>query len=385
MKFTPGKIITLLLLMLASICMYGQQGNSPTLKGILEKQLREGTSWNPASTTYDEQDLTVTLPIIKTYLIEEGFEFPNREEFATRIKQVFGRTIDYGSVNQYVRVDLLDQCNRSLSFSLDGEYVKDLFAIKKEAFITPLVALPALIDYQKEYPQLAKIEDKTVHGGDKEIEVWRNLNFPTLLEQRQFNVARIIAINMYLFQGSKRHKQWLLEYDKAFVNSLVITHGYTKDDDFNRFVLQGYLDHTQANHIVAQGSVGDIVVTRNCKGKLEIKTELLRMIVKMTSKEDSRLTSGLLQFIIKQGHGEKLTLSSNERRETYAYLSNEYDNLYIQNEKQGLGIDFYPNTLMAMLLAHDKGAEVYLKSKNYFGLSHLKEIVTYAKNETIYE
>jgi len=385
MKFIPTKIAALLLVMLVSNHMYGQQAHPPTVKEVLEKQLREGTSWNPASTSYDEQDLTVTVSIIKAILVKQGFQFPNQEAYVRRIKEVFGRAIDYGSPNQYVGIDLLDRCNRILSFAPDGEYVKTLFVVKREAFVAPLVAIPALIDYQKEYPTSAKTEDLTKTGGDKEMERWRDSDSAALQKQRQFNIQRIVAINMYIFQGSKPHQRWLLEHDKDFIKTLVNIYGYTKDEDFNRFVLQEYLEDKQVNQIVSQGSIGDIIVTKNCMGKLEIKTELLRIIMEMTSKKDSRLAQGLLQFLIKQGQGEKFALSADECRQTYAYLSNAYDYLYIKNEKEGLGIDFYPNTMMVMLLARDKGAEDYLKSKHYFGLPHLQKIIAYAKQEVVYE
>lgn len=355
---------------------------------ILEKQLKTGVPTQYDFNDLTEKDLEAIVPILKDRLKENGFKFLDQTAFAVKIKEIFGRVIDPASASKYLYADFMDRCNKKIVFHENNADYNGIYIIKQESFITELYAIPQVLDYQKKYPQASKVEKEKIIITDEvenvkvEAKHWKDV--ADLSEKRKKIVQVLVARNMYLFNGSKAHATWLALNDKDFVRNLVKVFGYTKEPKFNELALSDYLNDPN-NVRMNNGAVGELIVVKNCAGELEIREGLLNDIAATASKSNSKLAKGLEFFLIKQSQGQKIDLTKDEKRKVYAYFSNYRDALYIRNEKERLSIDLYPNTLMAQLLASDKGAEDYIKKNNYFGLSNLKEIIDYAKKEKIYE
>ncbi|WP_306353373.1 hypothetical protein [Flavobacterium sp. '19STA2R22 D10 B1'] len=374
--------------------------NNSMVENVLTNQLQLGANrYNDCcelpKEEFHKEDLEASAVLIEDILRKNGYKTPTEEQFVSKIKSVFGRVLDPKSPNNYLYVNYFDKCDRKLTyFKNNGTEYNGTYIVKNKGIITDLYAVPEIVDYRKAFPKIAETEKsiakktKDSKGEMVSIELWKDLEDRTdnanLSRARKQNITTIVARNMYLFNDSKAHGNWLVMNDKGFVRTLVITFGYTKDAKFNELVMSDYLKDSD-NSKMNNGDVGDIIVVKNCKDELEIRAELLQYIEETASKENSKLIRGLGFYLTKQAQGTKAKLTKDEVRKVYAYFSNYYDELYIKNDQQGLNIDFYPNTLMAQLLARDKGAEDYIKSNNYFNLPNLKKIIDYAKKETIYE
>lgn len=355
---------------------------------ILEKQLKTGVPTNYDFNDLTEKDLEAIIPVLKDRLKENGFKFLDNATFAAKIKEIFGRVIDPASATKFLYADFMDRCNKKINYHENNADYNGIYILKNESFITELFAIPQVLDYQKKYPQSSEAENEKIIINDEientkvEAKHWKDV--PDLAEKRKRIIQVLVARNMYLFNDSKAHANWIAVNDKDFARNLVKVFGFTKEPKFNQLALSEYLDDPK-NIKMNNGAIGDLIVVKNCAGELEIRSELLNEITATATKNNSKIVKGLEFYLIKQSQGQKMTWTKDEKRKVYAHFSNYRDELYIRNEKERLSIDLYPNTLMAQLLASDKGAEEFFAKNNNFGLSNLKTIIDYAKKEKIYE
>lgn len=355
---------------------------------ILEKQLKTGVPTNYDFNDLTEKDLEVIIPILTDKLKENGFKFLDNATFAVKVKEIFGRVIDPSSSSKFLYADFMDKCNKKIKYHENNADYNGVYIVKNESFITELFAIPQVLDYQKKYPESSKVENEKIIISDEientkvEAKHWKDV--PDLAEKRKKIIQVLVARNMYLFNDSKAHANFIAVNDKDFARNLVKVFGFTKEPKFNELVLSEYADDPN-NIKMNNGAIGDLIVIKNCAGELEIRAGLLKDITATATKNNSKIVKGLEFYLIKQSQGQKIDLTKDEKRKVYAYFSNYRDELYIRNEKERLSIDLYPNTLMAQLLASDKGAEEFFTKNNNFGLSNLKAIIDYAKKEKIYE
>lgn len=213
------------------------------IKKVLSSQLLSGISSSyPAQ--YGDSDLAAIVPIIKQKLAGAGYVFPSKEKFNAKIKSIFGRIVDTASPTKYLYINYLelDRCKHNLVyFSAFSENQGALYAVKNECFITPLYPIPAITDYQKEYPKESRLEDEkiTIHdyieGIDVELRKWKDL--ANLKKDREKYIQTTIARNRYLFNDDKSQLNWLWINDNQFMQSLVKEFGYSSDKKLLKLVL----------------------------------------------------------------------------------------------------------------------------------------------------
>jgi len=228
------------------------------IEEVLKSQLLAGKSalYNETADgetyKFEEKDLQVTIPYLKSALKNAGFKFIDDELFLKKIKTVFGRIIDMKLASKYLYLTTLDNCNKELVFYTNDHTVQinppSYYIIKKDNFITELYSVPQIIDYQKEYPKIADIEnsiktDLIKNGMRLQLYLWKEAEKNkepeyNLKNLRKKNIQTLVARNMYLFNDSRAHFKWLILNDEYFMQSLVRTFGYYDDKELLKWVVE---------------------------------------------------------------------------------------------------------------------------------------------------
>lgn len=99
---------------------------------------------------------------------------------------------------------------------------------------------------------------------------------------------------------------------------LVKNFGFTEKPKFNDLVMKDYLKMNQTS-----SDIGDIIFVKNCKGELEIRTELLKYIKEYTKSDENRLLTALENFgyALKENHN----FTPDQKYKILAYIGNTLD------------------------------------------------------------
>lgn len=256
------------------------------IEKILERQLKAGGyssfyDTDYAFYKYDKSDLEVTLNPIKKILINHGYKIIPKDIFISKIKTVFGNINRYEDI---FYINGFDKCAKPKSINYydpDG-FRNDLYFSTENRIVLNLYSLPEIIDYQKDYKEIAAKEDKfpTViakEGDDEKIYLTKWKDIPDLAKQRQKNIDLLINRNKYLFNDSKANLVWLKFYDKEFLESLVKTFGYVKDQDLLKWVLDRNLIKIADTDLK---EFGKILWTKTCDNNIIVHKEVFDLIAK---------------------------------------------------------------------------------------------------------
>ncbi|MCJ1810555.1 hypothetical protein, partial [Flavobacterium covae] len=179
---------------------------------VLKNQLEGGASFEYPY-EYSEEDLDVTIPILKGILKKNDYKIIDSNLFREKIKQFFARVIDPNLNTRYLFVNFFESCNRNLNFKRNNPDNNGFFILKDEFFITNFYALPEIIDYQKEFPNSNQIEENPIRVKDEvegvEIEISRWKEIKDLSSKRNRNIKLTIERNKYLFNDNSESFVWL--------------------------------------------------------------------------------------------------------------------------------------------------------------------------------
>jgi hypothetical protein len=280
--------------------------NNMNIESILKLQLLAGKSALYDETAdgetyiYEEKDLLVIIPSVKSILENSGFKFISDDLFIKKIKSIFGRTIDLNLSSKYLYISPLEKCNREILYYTNENTVQinpiSYYVIKKENFITDLYAIPQITDYQKTYPNIASVENtiekEFIKNGTKvNLHLWKEFELEkqpeyNLKYQRKRNIQTLVARNMYLFNDSKAHFRWLVLNDQYFMRSLVTTFGYYDDNELNKWVA----DNTEFSSQNIE-EVNKILYNKKCDGKIIVNYPMLELI-----SEDEKKANEMYDF-----------------------------------------------------------------------------------------
>ncbi|TWP29165.1 hypothetical protein ETU08_07705 [Apibacter muscae] len=269
------------------------------IENILKSQLEDGNSVplgdEYESHEYSEKDLDATIPIIENILKTQGYKTLTSSEFKEKIKSKFNRIIDEKSEKRYLYVDLYDKCSRDIIYTRNPIY-NGFFIIKNKNFITSLYAIPELIDYQKEYPEIAKVENKILIKTDSywtdnlEVPHWRDTK--NLSSQRRFIKKLLIARNKYLFNEDQNQFAWLITNDAQFMRSLVTTFGYTEDKKLYKW----FFDNTPFDEKNLD-EFGELIWTKYCNNSISIHNNFFNVIDNLLSVDKEKYLNYLLKYL----------------------------------------------------------------------------------------
>lgn len=263
--------------------------NSELIEKLLNKQLKAGYGAERSETdfnnyTFEETDLTISNEILNDYLTKNGFISVENNVFTEKIKKVFNRTLDYNSDKTNVILNFSNPCNRDLIFNKnEGDELNDycIYISKKQNFISELFSVPEILDYQKIYPESAKLES-SLASESNEIKIYKWSDKQNLAKLREQNLKKILNRNKYLFNDNKQSFVWLQKNDKYFLESLVKTFGYVKDRQLLEFVFtnQKFINNPNVEDI------SPLLWHKTCDEKLVFHKETLDLINEKKNKTE---------------------------------------------------------------------------------------------------
>ena len=267
-------------------------------KEVLIDQLKAGKyngSYEFESYEYSEKDLLASLKCISIILKSNGYKNIPNKEFNEKIKKIFGRIIDNNSNSKFLFVDIFEKCNKEHIFSRLGIY-ENVFIIKKDCFITSLYAIPELIDYQKEYPDLKHIENQIIYRNEPDlgqqitIPHWKDIT--DLAKQRKNNIQNLVARNMYLFNNNRAYFKWLILNDENFMNRLVTSFGYYEDKELLKWVIESTkFESKNANEL------DKLFWNKKCDGTIKLNTEIYSILKEIITPNDPKYLETLKEYV----------------------------------------------------------------------------------------
>lgn len=339
------------------------------IQEILKKQLESGASADYGSfDDYTEEDLTALIHIENDILKNSGYIFPSQNQFSDKINSIFNRVIDPTSTSSFLKVDLSIPCDKKIDFKVWTPDYPCIYISKKKHFITNFLPIPEIINYEKKYPELSYMEDKTFYGTDEiehskiEIRKWKNVK--NLEQKRQSNIQVLINRNKYLFNHNKASLVWLKFNDEYFLESLVKVFGYVQDKDLLKWVLDRSLRDDKSK----EEEFYKILVTKTCDNKYIFHKEVFDIM----SQTDTKSKENYLNFLIGRidlPKIEGLNFSEDTRiKALYCYYATKIDKNYM--------FSFFPKL-------NDEKFEEEFKRNNYYNIPDFKKLFEDTKNAGI--
>lgn len=271
------------------------------IKNVLEKQLKQGANTyidEPGveipKKAFDLDELNVSMLLVDSLVKSAGYKTPTQSEFNEKIKLKLNRIIDNNSEKQYLYINFLDKCDRNfIYFPSNGIEHYGIYIDKVRKIVSGFYYIPELIDYQKYYPEVSKIENKvslhyTVDEDSYTIELWKDLASRTdeynLSKKRRFNQQLVIARNKYLFNDDKSQFPWLITNDENFMKFLVTDFGYTKDKKLLKWAFEKEkFRHVDYPSNDMMESYGKFLWTKQCNGDIKLHPNTLELIKELSS------------------------------------------------------------------------------------------------------
>lgn len=370
-------IIGLLMLMFAGFSVPAQTelGLSSEAKTVLISQLKDG-KYNGGdeydSHTYTAADLDATLPIIRQLLLDNGVRLLSKEDFASKVKSVFGRTIDASSPKGHLFVSYGAPCDRRLLYMKNGVALDGTFIIK-QGFFTDLYALPEIIDYQKVFPEYKKIE--AVKVTKKEPDLGQEIVIPhwkddkNLKEDRDGNIKVLVARNKYLLNNSRTDFNWLVQYDFEFLKHLFLDFGFAGEKSVIKLVI-GPPKNLESDDDLKTFS--KCLWNTDCNGKVVVHLKSLEVIKEFASPNKSEHIIGIAKCInafFQDINNPFPELSFQHKALIVAHLL-EFGEQYKYNKAYNYGQMFTGNFIYYL---DDKGSyRKEFERNDYYGLPNLK-------------
>jgi len=385
------------------------ENNSIIMRQILEKQIRNGANQYTEDRTIEMpknsfaiEEMDANVQAVTNILDSSGFKVLSNKDFSERIKNIFHRIIDTNSQSKYLYVNYMNTCKRDfISIPNNGIEYSGTYIVKNKNFITDFFYLPQIIDYQKKYPELAKLEDsmstnKTDKDGNKyTIELWYDLEKNedkgyNLREVRKRNIQTIISRNKFLFNNSKADLAILLSTDKGFLSKLLILFGYDEEPALNKMVLDSlYKKYNSATPIQTE-KIGSIFFMKDCNNNLQIREGLLKFADENITAKDNEIIYALSSFMGTLYIGDKNEVFENDPAKVFTEI--EKANIVahvagIENPAFDKFKSVSPDTwnrsatgLYNLNISHPEVIEI-IKNHNYFNVKNLKEIIENLYNE----
>ena len=373
--------------------------NTTGVEEILKNQIKAGASglYNETADgetyNYQSKDLEASIFILKKKLDSLGFKFLDNNSFNQKIKIIFGRVINSHSNSKYLYLSPVEKCEKEISFNRNkytsSANIPSYYIIKNDNFITDLYAIPELIDYQKEYPEIAKIED-TINtniikdGVEVKLYLWKNEE--NLADRRRFNQQLLISRNKYLFNDDKSQFSWLINNDENFMRSLVTTYGYTEDKKLLEWVLENTKlprFYKEANYESLK-ELSKLLWTKECNGNIRVHQNTLELIKELSTPDKDLYIMYIAEYVCNYMVSfpfkeEELTFEQKAKVMAYLLYFGEqykYDKHYDYN--QMFMTNFYNYNYQI-----DSYEKEFIKN-NYYGLPKFKEWYEAAKKEKDY-
>ena len=205
------------------------------VKRAIEEEIKQGYEEIEEDEMMGSNISFENMELISKYLHavfkEQLFKFPSHQEYREKIKEIFG--VEFNGKLTILYDHAIGEVEPK-SVWVNSDEVVSTILLTNQNFITLPFRLPEIINYQKHYPHLVKIEDemekKLEKEEDESLILWREMvgTQEEYHEKVVDNLYYILRLNNYLFNNEKTHLDWLFEQN-PFLEILVSSYGYTKD------------------------------------------------------------------------------------------------------------------------------------------------------------
>jgi len=183
------------------------------------------------------KELNLQKKVLYQELKRQKYRFPSQKEFQKRMKYLFGCNRNDISCNGMINIDM--QTNSIIHVDTSGGIGLDDYLLRfdeDKGFIVKPHRFPEIVNYQKKYPHILKMEKKlknltikTNHMGTYTTVRWKDVYQNGKIVQK--NLDNFVNINKYLFNDDKSKIPQVFNDNKEFFSSLVYNSSYTKDKD----------------------------------------------------------------------------------------------------------------------------------------------------------
>ncbi|WP_260391096.1 hypothetical protein [Apibacter muscae] len=273
----------------------------------LKRQLEFGSSiynnvTDIAYYKYDKNDVDASFEVISKILNQNGYKQLSVDSFTKKVKNIFGDLKQFGNILFLSKQYKCLKPTEIQYFDEDGFSLNIYFDLKNGLMVEQY-KLPELIDYQKEYPEISKIENtlktkKVVNGDSVFIQRWKDV--PDLAQQRRFNKQLLVSRNKYLFNDDKSQFVWLTNNDEYFMRSLVTTFGYTEDKKLLNWVIENTdldLYSLKNKGKFNYEEFGSLFWTKKCNGVLKLHPNTFKLLQELYKPNDNSTMRFLLDNI----------------------------------------------------------------------------------------
>lgn len=345
-----------------------------SISKILSKQLESGSSMEYAATDYTKEDFAEAANAANDILKKNGYTA--KDDFNTKLKSVFGnQSFKDNELNalSYETGCLVDE---KKAFSIDeaGESSSLLVDLKNK-LITDFYPLPLLINYEKDYPELAQLEKNPLKAHDEveksDVELKRWKDYANLSANRQKNRQTIISRNKYIFNDSKAEFAWLKNNDQDFLTRLITVFGYVKDNSLNQWGLDRNLIQPNKNN---ERDFGSILWNKSCTGKINVHQEIFDLIKSLSSDANTKYLGSLADYIIYLRDKDKI-LPFAQKAEVIAKVA-YYAQKIVNTNQKTFEHDFYIRFLFP-IIQETQSKDLFepeFKKNNYYNLQGFKEL-----------
>ena len=133
------------------------------------------------------------------------FKFPTPKEYKEKIKELFD--VEFNGDSTILYDQGIGEVEPKIVLVQSDEVESSMF-LSNEGFIVPPFRLPELINYQKHFPRLVKLEDEMEKALEKEDEtliLWREMVDKEEEHKESIiaNLNYLLRLNNYLFNNEK--------------------------------------------------------------------------------------------------------------------------------------------------------------------------------------
>lgn len=319
---------------------------------------------------YDRNDLDASVLILQDSLLKAGYK-ADKERFEQRVNDIFDGLVRVDNFLYFNNFNGQCATPKNIRYAdRDGFKTNYYFSLDKQLFIGQY-AIPELIDYKAIYPAIAQ-EEETIatqqqsdlaEDGIIYITRWKDVH--DLEQAQKFNVQLLVNRNLYLFNDDKSKLPWLLKHDAAFMESLVLTFGWTADEQLLKWVMDN--NKFDKRHPLA---FGKMFYHKRCDGRLKLQANTFRYLQRTLSPSNQGILDDIKLFVRYFANFDE-QIEELTDQERLAILSN----LVYFAEQYKYEKGFENRRIMAwMYLTNGTGKNnTLLKESNYFNLPKFRQ------------
>ena len=205
------------------------------IERVIKKEIKQGymeiEEDEMMSSSVSLEELELMCLHLKNIMKKQLVRLPTSQEYKEKIEELFGVTFQRKPIILYDKG--VGEVNPNNILVQSDELETSIF-LSCENFIVSPFRLPEIVNYQRHFPYLVKVEDEMEKALEQEEDetliLWREM-VGTKEEHHEKIVAHlhyVMRLNNYLFNNEKTHLDWLFE-ENPFLEVLVSTYGYNED------------------------------------------------------------------------------------------------------------------------------------------------------------